>query len=72
MTRTADRIVFYACVVTLFGLIVQAAYDYGYAEAEKKCLPVVAIPKQQSYPKTKAEMQAFVKAYHNQDRGWVK
>ena len=56
----------------LFG-VVMFVVGYLVAEARMKLdPPCKGVPKNAEYPRTKAEVHAFVKDYHGQDRWWVK
>ena len=62
MDRPVDILIFVVCSILLLGFTIDAAYDFGHRHgvASVRCAPV---PKQMSYPKTKAEMKAWVKTY---------
>jgi len=60
-SRLGDKIIFWTCLVATFCFMVSAIYDYGYEQGKATCRPTVLIPKVQMYPKTKAEMQRFLK-----------
>jgi len=61
--RLGDRIIFWTCLVATFCFMVSAIYDYGFEQGKATCRPSIAVPQQMSYPKTKAEMQRFLKTY---------
>jgi hypothetical protein len=60
-SRLGDKIIFWVCLISTAGLIVSAIHDHGVEQGKATCRPTVLIPKVMSYPKTKAEMQRFLK-----------
>jgi len=60
-SRLGDKIIFWTCLVATFGFMVSAIYDYGYEQGKATCRPSIVVPQQMSYPKTKKEMQRFLK-----------
>lgn len=59
MNRHADRIVFYVCLLALIGLMIEAGYQYGKAEAAKQC---ATVPGQQVVSTT-ADTCTYASAY---------
>jgi len=63
MNQLGDRIIFWTCLIATFCFMVSAIYDYGFEQGKATCRPSIVVPQQMSYPKTKAEMQRFIKTY---------
>ena len=57
----------YFAMLLCFAWFMGMQYERGNT---KHCIEQT--PRQQSYPKTKKEVAAFIKSHHEQDRGWVK
>jgi hypothetical protein len=61
--RLVDKIIFWTCLVVTFCLMIATVYDYGFEQGKATCRPSIVVPQQMSYPKTKKEMQRFLKTY---------
>ncbi len=60
-SRLGDKIIFWTCLISTFCLMIATVYDYGVEQGKATCRPSIVVPQQMSYPKTKAEMQRFLK-----------